>query len=122
MSGRITWEEIAILHPTITATEWAVLDVADRARDGEWPDWCANEYWYERVKPMLRLAVGNEAHDHLTRAAPDMLRSREAYDVAYQHLWGLLPDCMHQGMCRRGVPDRSQAELRSILEQLYAAG
>jgi len=122
MSVRLTWDEIALLHPTITATEAAVCDVAARARDGEWPAWCANEYWYERVKPMLRLAVGNEAHERLVLADPGKLRSREAYDVAYQHLWGLLPDCMHQGMCRGGVPDRSQAELRSILEQLYAAG
>ena len=36
----------------------------------------------------------------VTGAAEEMLRGSEAYDVAYEHLYELLPDCRHEGVCR----------------------
>lgn len=31
----------------------------------------------------------------------DLLRSRDAYDIAYHHLYTLLPDCRHENDCWR---------------------
>jgi hypothetical protein len=35
-----------------------------------------------------------------TTADEKMLRGSDAYDTAYDHLYELLPDCEHEGMCR----------------------
>lgn len=34
-----------------------------------------------------------------TTAMEEILRGHVAYDVAYDHLYGLLPDCRHEGWC-----------------------
>jgi hypothetical protein len=36
-------------------------------------------------------------------AANPKLRSEEAYDVAYDTLYELLPDCNHEGWCGAGI-------------------
>jgi hypothetical protein len=57
-------------------------------------DFCANEVWYRPggLKSWLRKLVGNEGC-HPT------LRTSEAYHVVYQHLWTILLDCQHEGIC-----------------------
>ena len=59
-------------------------------------NFCANEIWYRRggLKGMLSRLVGYCRKDH------EILGTCEAYDVVYQHLWHLLPDCHHDGDCR----------------------
>jgi hypothetical protein len=59
---------------------------------------CAHAHWYGRrdsgFKGELCGIVGWDS------ANPDAaLRTTEAYDVAYHHLYDLLPDCRHDGMC-----------------------
>jgi hypothetical protein len=49
---------------------------------------CANELWYNQFKPKLLELVGWEADtDDL------VLRSHEAYELAYEHCYDLLPRC-----------------------------
>ena len=52
---------------------------------------CANSLWYSYFKPELCELVG-------FGAKRQELKTRAAYDVAYRHLYGLLPDCKHAGM------------------------
>jgi hypothetical protein len=55
---------------------------------------CANEIWYEILKPQLLRLVG-----WTRRPAHDVLSSSDAYDIAYNTLYRHLPDCSHDGMC-----------------------
>ena len=59
------------------------------------PDYCAHEHWYGKNGYRGRVAefVGWES------GVPG-LKTSEAYDVCYDHLYGMLPDCNHQGICR----------------------
>lgn len=62
------------------------------------PDYCANGCWYQHIKPKLVRLVG-----HL--ASRPELRSSAAYDIAYQGLYRLIPDCRHRiGPCALRSP------------------
>lgn len=59
--------------------------------------YCANEFWYKSAKPELLRIVGWERGGNTN----PLLRSSHAYDVAYDWLYTMLPDCSHaQGLCR----------------------
>jgi hypothetical protein len=49
---------------------------------------CAARPWYRLVKPQLVWLVGWSRPDK-----HPVLGSREAYDVAYRHLYEMMPDC-----------------------------
>lgn len=54
---------------------------------------CANAVWYSAMKPVMEREVGFIAHS-------PKLRSREAYDLAYNTLYNALPNCSHrEGGC-----------------------
>jgi hypothetical protein len=57
--------------------------------DGSSPNFCANAVWYADFKPYLEQLVG-------WTARKPILRSSEAYDVAYDTVYELLPDCRHE--------------------------
>ena len=111
-----TWEELAAAETDLCRLEHLARWMGGHAR----PSWCANAVWYRFLKPELCRLVGwsrgrvpEPAHDgprpllicmadvkpsrHVpaTTAAERLLRSRVAYDVAYEHLYALLPDCRH---------------------------
>jgi hypothetical protein len=66
-------------------------------KDTGGPSFCANDWWYGRLKPRLVRLVGFGAEQ------PE-LRTPEAYDVAYDVLYELLPDCRN---CRCVRIDRA---------------
>ena len=61
----------------------------DKGKQG----YCAHDDWYRYCKPVVVKFVGWSAID-------ERLRTCEAYDVVYEYLYMLLPDCEHEmGMC-----------------------
>ncbi|HZG52202.1 MAG TPA: hypothetical protein VEZ40_08700 [Pyrinomonadaceae bacterium] len=58
-------------------------------RDEGGNSFCANKYWYVHVAPRLAELVGTQS----TRDDPAFLRTPEAYTLAYEVLYRLLPNC-----------------------------
>jgi hypothetical protein len=101
-----TWAALVALEPALAALERearAVRALADRKRAllrhpcrdllppavQRWAAReCANFWWYRPggLKERMSALVGYGARD-------ERLRSSAAYDVAYDHLYRLLPDC-----------------------------
>lgn len=89
---KITWEEIVKIEPRLErlADEARAYKQATRRKR---KNVCANDRWYgygewrgKGLRPMLVQLVG------WCSPHPE-LRTCEAYDVAYQHIYSLLPDC-----------------------------
>ena len=79
-----SFEELADLEPRL-------LELLHEARsmiDMGGLSFCANRIWYDGFKPRLVALVGWERD-----AGPKLLRTSAAYDVAYQTIYGALPDC-----------------------------
>lgn len=96
----MTWDELVRLEPRLLDLEREVRAIRDDKRK---PSFCANAVWLGYGIPglaglklkMTRL-VGWEA-----RGKAEGLHTERAYDVAYSHLYGLLPDCRNCG-CIQG--------------------
>jgi hypothetical protein len=113
----LSWAELAEREYGLQRLERLAVWMAEHAG----ADWCANEIFYSFLKPQLVQLVG-WCRGHLPTCAIDgprpmfidwstfwerpgsvpattdaekMLRSCAAYDVAYDYLYGLLPDCRH---------------------------
>ncbi len=80
----MTWETLVRLEPELRRLEQDILAVRRRSRRRR--TFCANSVWYRIFKPRLVNLVGWGARN-------PYLRSSRAYDVAYEHLYALLPDC-----------------------------
>lgn len=90
----VTWEDLIALEPRLEQLE---RDIRYHASQHRVDRYCANRHWYGYLglgfKDRLCVLVGWEARGMT-------LRSSEAYDVAYDHLYALLPDCRHErGIC-----------------------
>ncbi|MDX6271876.1 MAG: hypothetical protein QOD28_3099 [Acidobacteriota bacterium] len=59
-------------------------------RDEGGNSFCANKYWYVRVAPRVAELVGAQA---ATAQDDPLLRAPEAYTLAYEVLYRLLPNC-----------------------------
>jgi len=107
----------------LVAVEPGLADLEAVARNAHGK--CANAVWYGRIKPRLLSLVGWERGVDLQPTAypgigpwrsvslseigegiqtfeskgPAVLRTMRAYDVAYDFLYSLLPDCDHEGWC-----------------------
>jgi len=57
-------------------------------RDEGGNSFCANKYWYVRVAPRVAELVGAQSTREDT-----LLRAPEAYTLAYEVLYHLLPNC-----------------------------
>ncbi|MDP9471721.1 MAG: hypothetical protein M3Q71_13835 [Chloroflexota bacterium] len=84
-----TWEDLVEREPRLADLRVA----AERIRPTADASFCANAVWYGYgghlgLKPRLIRLVGWGAQIH-----DPVLRSSDAYDVAYQTLYHLLPDC-----------------------------
>ncbi len=84
-----TWEELVAREPRLAELRIA----AERIRPTANASFCANAAWYGYagqlgLKPRLLCLVGWGAQNQ-----DPVLRSCDAYDVAYQTLYALLPDC-----------------------------
>ncbi|MCL2347325.1 MAG: hypothetical protein FWC50_03580 [Planctomycetaceae bacterium] len=91
MKSNITFYHLCQLEPRLRHLE----TVAKSIKAGK--KFCASEVWYGPggIKSQMRQLVGYEG----CYSKNEILCSDEAYDVAYQHLWSLLPNCRHRGNC-----------------------
>ncbi len=81
--ARLTWSVLVEHEPRLKHLERTVRKVKDEGGES----FCANEWWYERgLKDQLVLLAGWSARN-------PRLRSEAAYDLAYDRLYDLLPDC-----------------------------
>ncbi len=84
-----TWDDLVRAEPRLAVLRSDVEQIT--AGDGQ--RFCANAVWYgyhgePGIKPKLVRLVGFRAE-----STDPAIRSSEAYDVAYQTLYALLPDC-----------------------------
>ena len=98
---RVTWQDLVEMEPRLADLEEDARSVED---DGQGESFCANDIWYghgpyrgiglvQRLEGLVGwLADGSK---------PPLLRSSAAYDVAYRHVYNLLPDC--RGDCGCGL-------------------
>ena len=72
-------------EPALAALQRELSEV----RDAGGNSFCANKYWYVQVAPRVADLVGEQA----AQDDPAFLRSPEAYTLAYEVLYRLLPNC-----------------------------
>jgi hypothetical protein len=86
----LTWEDLTALEPRLELLERDIRYHASQARS---VGYCASRHWHGYAGPgfkdRLSVLVGWEVDG-------PMLGSSEAYDVAYDHLYELLPNCRHE--------------------------
>jgi hypothetical protein len=80
----------AIHEPRLLELERQVKAHARKNRKTE--DYCANVFWYKEARPLVTQLVGWECDN------PN-LNNEDAYDIVYEYLYRLLPDCNHDCMC-----------------------
>jgi hypothetical protein len=94
----LTWEKLKQMNPALGVIEDDIKALAP-AQDEDWA-FCAIEQWYKPggFRARLQRQVGHGLSESflVSRA---VLESSEAYDLAYDYLYGLLPDCGHAGRC-----------------------
>src|SRR5215467_6291400 len=89
----LTWERLCELEPRLLALHRRAKAIKDDERK---PWFCANDVWYGRgsnegLKEELRNLVGWRRKGH------PILGSSEAYDVAYDTVYDVLPPCRNCG-------------------------
>lgn len=109
----LSWHRLVQLEPRLAGLEEDALDLHAG------PGFCAAAVWTRSLKPRLTRLVGWDRHGHdeepdsgdavllydlLNSGLPEVNRrgalwSSGAYDVAYDHLYALLPDCHDCGLC-----------------------
>lgn len=82
----MTFEDCCKLDPAINALHLQVKSFAKEHRHDK--AFCANRHWVQTFKPQLLPLVGCER-----RRGPAELQSSLAYDVVYDAIYELLPDC-----------------------------
>jgi hypothetical protein len=80
----ITWETLAEREPALVELQHELSEVRDEGGNS----FCANKYWSVRVAPRVSELVGAQS----VREDP-LLRAPEAYTLAYEVLYRLLPNC-----------------------------
>lgn len=85
LDHKLTWRELVRREPRL-----AELLREAKAVDDSDPHFCANLVWYGRggLKERLCRLVGWEAEKD-----DPVLRTPEAYDLAYEKIYNALPDC-----------------------------
>lgn len=100
MTEKDKFAQIAAYDKRLFDLEKAILDHVNAVSVSDM-EYCANAYWYgyeqggifpRGFKGELERLVGYGAEIK-------ELRSSRAYDICYEYLYGLLPDCRHQGIC-----------------------
>lgn len=91
----VNFDDLARREPGLAALLAEARAVSSRGN----PQFCANAVWfgfgkyrYAGLKPRLVQLVGWHAHKD-----DPVLRSQEAYEVAYDTIYGALPDCRDCG-------------------------
>lgn len=89
-----TWETLTKAEPRLIELYNAVAAVKD---DGTEPAFCANDWWYgdNGFKDRMSDLVGWGADEGNPQHA--LLETEEAYSLAYDTLYDLLPECRNCG-------------------------
>jgi hypothetical protein len=89
---RITWKELVKIEPELLELAKEAQAYKEESKGKDYV--CANDRWYgygkwrdKSIRLRLIQLVG------WTRKDDARLYTSEAYDVAYQHVYNLLPDC-----------------------------
>lgn len=84
----VTWKMLIELEPRLIDLERRIKAIKDNKKK---PSFCANWFWYSspnRFRNHMSDLVGWDAEGD-----NPILKSSKAYDVAYEHLYSLLPNC-----------------------------
>lgn len=85
-SEKLTWEKLVEAQPLLKE----LYDDAGAVKDTGGRSFCANRIWYQGgLRNRLIEIVGWMA----PKALPDFVRTQEAYDLAYQKVYKVLPYC-----------------------------
>jgi len=98
--GRPTWEDLIAASPDLAELERSVPSLIAGVR-------CGNVMWYGYYRwghpgvryPSVRDQLIRLVGDHAPDDAAPVLCTSAAYDVAYDHLYQLMPDCDHEDPC-----------------------
>jgi hypothetical protein len=101
----MTFEHLKKLEPKLTRLEGLVLAKAKAAKRKAVI--CANALWFNgcwaSLEHRLNQLIGWDRQrmqaPHADAEIEATLRSSNIYDVAFHHLYELLPDCNHEGLC-----------------------
>jgi hypothetical protein len=102
----LTWDRLVALEPALKGLALRVRAERDRVHPDQ--PYCANAAWYgydadgRGIRTEMSDLVGMWRTVWTPAERCDLFTS-EAYDVAYRHLYSLLPDCTHGGMCGRAI-------------------
>ncbi len=83
----LTFDDLCKLEPRLRALETATR-VAARIENRKRLYRCGNRVFYRDIKPQLVWYVGFQRRDE-----HPILSTSEAYDVVYDHLYKMMPDC-----------------------------
>ncbi len=81
----MTFEELCKLEPALRRLAQDARSERDSRKK---PSYCANDVWYCDLKPRLVMLVGWSS-----RHPASVMHTDEAYDVAYDAIYHLLPNC-----------------------------
>jgi hypothetical protein len=87
-ASALTWRRIARIEPRLAEAERLIKMIQDPGGDS----FCANDIWYGERDYRFSFKKRVNAYTGWFAERPE-LRSDAAYDMAYEHLYGLLPDC-----------------------------
>lgn len=84
------WHQLIAAEPRLIY----LFDKARRVQDDHaTKSFCANRVWYESIKPTVCELVGDARKGHA------LLGTSDAYDVAYEVIYNVLPDCRNCLCC-----------------------
>ncbi len=81
----MTWNDLVERESRLANLLWDVRAVKD---DKTKKSFCANVTWFRQFKPRLPALVGWYCEQD-----DPVLRTQEAYEIAYRYLYHQLPDC-----------------------------
>lgn len=84
----LSWKRIVEIEPRLVAAEELIEALADKGGKS----FCANRHWYGYFDPEFSFKERVNRYTGWFAERPE-LRSEAAYDIAYEHLYDLLPDC-----------------------------
>jgi hypothetical protein len=87
-ASELTWRRIANIEPRLAEAERLIKMIRDPGGES----FCANDIWYGYRDIRFSFKERVNTYAGWFAEKPE-LRSDAAYDIAYQHLYDLLPDC-----------------------------
>jgi hypothetical protein len=84
----LSWERIVEIEPRLAAAEHDIKAVGRKRGK----PFCANAIWYGYLDPAFSFKERVNCYAGWEAKKPE-LRSPEAYDIAYDYLYALLPGC-----------------------------